>query len=475
MRAAIANAARPRLLMVLLSLLPAIGGCPMAADDARLDAVKRAGQLSVITYAGTTTYYETPEGPAGFEYDLAKAFADHLGVRLRVVVADNFADVLPRLLEGEADFAAANITATAERQKQVRLTSPYQEIRHQVVYRLGNLRPKKPQDLVGREIEIPAGSPYAEQLRKLKESIPQLEWSESEERRPEELLQLVWEGLLDLTVADSDIVAINRQYFPELQVGFSLSRPEPLAWAFPPSADDSLFDAAMKFLQAQSQSGALAQLVDRYYGPASGSNFINLTVFRNRVYNRLPLYQQMLEDAGKEYDLDWRLLAAIGYQESYWNPNSVSFTGVRGFMMLTRTTADELGIPDRQDPAASIDGGARYLRDLMDRLPERIEQPDRTWFALAAYNVGFAHLEDARVLTKKQGGDPDKWNDVKARLPLLADPKWHKQTKYGYARGEEPVRFVNRVRVYYEVLVKFDDDQKAKRTTHALKLKAHAL
>lgn len=474
MQALLLNAARPRLLAPLL-LLPAISGCPMAADDSRFDAVKRVGEIAVITYAGTTTYYETPEGPAGFEYDLAKAFADHLGVRLRVVLADNFADVLPRLLKGEADFAAANVTVTEERQKQVRFTPAYQKIRHQVVYRLGNLRPAKPEHLIGREIEVRAGTPYAEQLRKLKESHPQLEWIETDERRTEEHLQLVWEGLLDLTVADSNMVAINRQYFPELQVGFNLGEPEPLAWAFPPSKDDSLYEAAANFLQAHNQSGAWAQLVDRYYGPASRSNFINLTVFRNRVYNRLPLYQQLLEDAGKKYDLDWRLLAAIGYQESYWNPNSVSFTGVRGFMMLTRTTADELGIPDRMDPAASIDGGARYLRDLMDRLPARIEQPDRTWFALAAYNVGFAHLEDARVLTEKEGGDPNKWNDVKARLPLLADPKWHTQTKYGYARGEEPVRFVNRVRVYYEVLAKLDGDQKAKRMTHALKLKAPAL
>lgn len=463
----------PALLGVVLAP-PLLGGCSMA-DDSRLDLIKRIGKITVLTYAGTTTYYETPEGPAGFEYDLAKAFADHLGVQLRVVVVDKFADVLPRLLRGDADFAAANIPVTEERRARLRFTPPYQKIRYQIIYRVGNDRPTRVEDLVGREIEVQAGTPYAEQLQRLRQSYPDLAWIETSERRPEEHLQWVWEGLLDLTLADSNVYAINRQYFPELQVAFDLPPPASLAWAFPLGEDRSVYDAAVKFLDAQRASGTLAQLVDRYYGPASHSNFINLTVYRERIYHRLPLYQQLLEDAGKRYNLDWRLLAAMAYQESYWDPKSVSSTGVHGFMMLTRTTAAELGVPDRLDPEASIDGGARYLRELMDRLPARIPQPDRTWLALAAYNVGPSHLEDARVLTERQGGDPDKWNDVKERLPLLADPKWYAQTKAGYARGDEPVRFVNRVRVYYEILVKIDEDERAKRTTPALKLKALAI
>jgi membrane-bound lytic murein transglycosylase F len=219
----------------------------------------------------------------------------------------------------------------------------------------------------------------------------------------------------------------------------------------------------------------LAQLVDRYYGPASRSNFINLTVFRARAHDRLPNYQQLLEDAGAKYELDWRLLAALAYQESYWNPSSVSYTGVQGFMMLTRETAAELGIDDRLDVAASIDGGARYLRELLDRLPPRTGLPDRLWFALAAYNTGLYHLEDARIITQEQGGDPDKWTDVRKRLPLLAEPKWYTRAKYGYARGDEPVRFVSRVRAYYDVLAKIDDEDKARHTTRALKLKAPAI
>jgi peptidoglycan lytic transglycosylase F len=455
-------------------LLPFALSCSVS-DATTLQAIKRAGEIRVLTYAGTATYYETPDGVAGFEYDLAKAFADHIGVRLRVVVADRFADILPRLLAGDADFAAANITETPERRAQVHFSPSYQKVSQQVVYRLGSTRPAKIDDLIGREIEIQAGTRAAERLRALKQSYPQLAWTETEDTGPEEYLQLVWEGLLDLTVANSNLVTLDRQYFPELQVAFDLGDPEPVAWAFRSTDEPSVLAAAKAFLQEYRDSGALAQLVDRYYGPARRSNFINLTVFRARVHNRLPNYQQALEDAGKKYKLDWRLLAAMAYQESYWNPKSVSYTGVRGFMMLTRDTASELGIDDRQDVDASIDGGARYLRDLLDRLPPHIESLDRLWFALAAYNIGLYHLEDARALTQEQGGDPDKWTDVRKRLPLLADPKWTAHTKYGYARGEEAARFVSRVRVYYDVLTKIDNDEQARRATPAAKLRAPAL
>jgi membrane-bound lytic murein transglycosylase F len=445
------------------------------SKETQLAAAKRAGEVTVLTYAGTTTYYETPDGAAGFEYDLAKALADHLGLRLRVVVASRYADVLPRLLAGEASFAAANIAETEARRARAHFTPPYHEVRQQVVYRLGDARPADVDDLIDRDIEVQSGTPGAETLRELKRSHPNLAWTETDNIGPEEHLQLIWEGLLDLTLADSNVVTLNRQYFPELQVAFSIGDPESVAWAFRPTDDTSLIDAATTFLQAFRRSGALAQLVDRYYGPASRSNFINLTVFRTRVHSRLPDYEQLLQDAGAKHGIDWRLLAALAYQESYWNPSSVSYTGVKGFMMLTRETAAELGIDDRLDVAASIDGGARYLRGLLDRLPSRVGPLDRLWFALAAYNTGLYHLEDARIITQEQSGDPDKWNDVRQRLPLLADPKWHTRARYGYARGDEPVRFVNRVRAYHDVLVKIDDEEKARRTTRALKLKAPAI
>lgn len=468
------DARRPAVRALLASFLClSLLSCGFSQN--KLRAVKSAGELVVLTRISPTTYYESPEGPAGFEYDLVKAFADHLGVKLRLVTAAKFADVLPRLISGEADMAAAGITVTESRRWQVKFTPPYQQIRQQVIYRLGTPRPAGVKDLVGRQIEVHAGTTYVDRLEELKRAQPDLEWIETGEHETEALLQMVWEGLLEITVADSNIVALNRQFFPELQVAFDLQQPEPLAWAFPPGDDNSLYDAAVSFLEDMRRRGDLGNLLERYYGAASRSNFINLTVYRVRLQNRLPLYQKFFDDAGRRHNLDWRLLAAIGYQESFWDPKAQSPTGVRGLMMLTEETAKQMEIADLLDPAQSIDGGARYLRHLLDRLPERITGTDRLWFALAAYNIGLYHLEDARILAQKQGGNPDRWNDVAQRLPLLADPVWAAKTKHGLARGQEPVMFVNRVRTYYDVLVKYDEEEKASRSTEALKLKPPAL
>lgn len=463
-----------RTAIITLPLILALVACSPARND-HLERIKAAGELVVLTHVSPSTYYETPEGPAGFEYDLAKAFADSLGVGLRMMALERSADVLPQLLSGQADLAAAGLAVTPQRLEQFRFAPPYQEVRQQVVYRLGTTRPASAEELVGRHIEVPKGSVYAAYLRELQQEYPDLRWTETEDKEVEDLLQMVWEGLLELTLADSHVVTLARQYFPELMVAFTTQRPVRLAWAFLPGEDDSLYRAAVKFLEEARVGGLLARLVDRYYGPASRSHFINLSVYHLRIQNRLPLYQSLFEEAAKKYNHDWRLLAAIGYQESYWDPDAVSPTGVRGLMMLTQTTAEYMGVADRLDPRQSIDGGARYLRYLLERLPPEIVEPDRLWLALAAYNIGIHRLEDARAITRKQGGDPNKWLDVKERLPLLEQEKWYRETRYGYARGMEAVRFVNRVRTYYDVLVKVDEEQRTRATHEAIRMKAPAI
>jgi membrane-bound lytic murein transglycosylase F len=462
----------PSILLVLI-MHPALLSCTLSGNDG-LNAVKSKGELVVLTRASPTTYFETPEGPGGFEYDLVKSFADHLGVSPRFIVAEKFSDILPRLINREANMAAAGISVTEERRKVLLFGPLYQQIRQQVVYRLGTVRPATVADLVGRHIEVQAGSNQVELLRELKREYPDLKWTEVN-KDTEDLLLQVWQGLVELTISDSNIISVNRQYFPDLQVAFTMPKPESLAWAFPLSADRSLQQAAEKFLEQSRDSGELAQLIDRYYGSASRSNFINMSVYKVRIRSRLPGYQALFEDAGKKYDVDWRLLAAISYQESFWEPLATSPTGVRGIMMLTEETAGQLGISERLDPAQSIDGGTRYILSLIDRLPDGITGPDRQWMALAAYNIGINHLEDARIITEKKGGDPNKWNDVKNNLPLLANKNWYIKAKYGYARGMEPVIFVNRVRTYYDVLVKIDDEEKAKNKPTALDLKAPAI
>ena len=210
-------------------------------------------------------------------------------------------------------------------------------------------------------------------------------------------------------------------------------------------------------MERMNNNGTMAQLAERFYGHLDRLNYVGARTFMHHVENRLPRYQSLFQDYAEESGMDWRLLAAIGYQESHWRPNAVSPTGVRGLMMLTRTTANYIGINNRLDAEESIEGGARYFRMVHGRIPERIPEPDRTWFALASYNVGFGHLEDARRLAESAGKDPDRWMDVKEFLPLLAQKEWYTKTRFGYARGHEPVVYVQNIRRYYDVLVRITE------------------
>ena len=428
-------------------LLAACGRPPTA-----LEQVQTHNELIVISRNSPTTYYEGADGPTGFEYDLAKRFAEYIGVELRIVVPGNFSDILPLTALGDANLAAAGLTVTEKRKQKVRFGPVYQKITPQLVYRSGSTRPKTLADLNGI-LEVVAGSSHEEQLESLKQEYPQLAWQTNDELDSDELLILVWQQLIEYTIADSNELSVNRRFYPELKPAFDLSPPEPLAWAFPISEDDSLFDAAKTFFKKIRKNGTLDRLIDRYYGHIGKFDYVGTRRYQAHVEQRLPQYRELFIKAASEVGMDWRLLAAIGYQESHWNPDAVSPTGVRGIMMLTKAAAKDLDIKKRDDPEQSIRGGARYLEKMLQRIPERIPEPDRTWLALAAYNVGLGHLEDARILTQKNKGDFDRWIDVKKSLPLLSKKKWFKQTRYGYARGREPVRYVDNIRTYYDILV----------------------
>ena len=435
-----------------------VAGAALAACDpppaTHLEQVKARGELVVATRNAGTTYYEGPQGPTGFEYDLARAFAEELGVRLKIVVPGNLERMLDMVARGEVDMAAAGLTVTESRRRRVRFGPPYLRVTEQLIYRQGTPRPRTLADVVGRRIEVVAGSAHAERLRELRRTrYPRLRWVERPDADSGELLQRVWEGEIDFTVADSNEFAVVRRYYPELRAAFDLSEPQAIAWAFPRRRDASLRDAAAAFFERIRANGTLAQIEDRHFGHVNGLDYVGTRTYMRHVRMRLPRWRALYEEAGRVVGIDWRLLAAIGYQESHWNARARSPTGVRGLMMLTRATARQLGIRNRIDPRASIMGGARYLRQLIDRIPPEVPYPDRVWMALAAYNVGFGHLEDARMLARMRGGDPNRWIDVRDALPLLAQRKWYRKTRHGYARGWEPVRYVENIRAYYDLLV----------------------
>jgi membrane-bound lytic murein transglycosylase F len=437
---------------VLFSLL--ITACSEPKNE--LQRVKHDGKLVVVTRNAATTYFEGPDGHTGLEYDLVRGFADELDVGLEMAVANNVSEVLSILAEGKADLAAAGLTITAPRELWARFSTPYQEITQQLIYRSGTRRPRSLATLDG-QLEIIAKSSHAEQLHKLQSKYRKLSWTENSEVESEELLTLVWEKVLDYTIADSNEVAMNRRFYPELRIAFDISKPQPLAWAFPKFKDDSLHQAANAYFDRIEKSGRLAQLIERYYGHLEDFDYVGTRTYMLHIRQRLPEFRAMFMYSAREFSVDWRLLAAMAYQESHWDPNAVSPTGVSGIMMLTQATASDMGVENRTDPVQSIRGGALYLNKLLEKLPERIQEPDRSWLAAAAYNIGFGHLEDARIITQQEGANADSWKEVKERLPLLRKRKWYHKTKHGYARGNEAVRYVENIRSYYDILVWLTD------------------
>jgi membrane-bound lytic murein transglycosylase F len=281
--------------------------------------------------------------------------------------------------------------------------------------------------------------------------VPNLSWVENPTTETEELLYRLSRREFDYTVADSNEFAIGRAFHPDIRIAFDLSGGKALAWAVD-GRDPSLLRRVTAFYASLKADGRLASILNTYYGDVDRFDYIQARVFIDDIERRLPQYRHWFKEAAAQIGVDWRLLAAIGYQESHWDPLATSPTGVRGLMMLTEETARALGVADRLDPHDSIFGGAQYFLRVRNQVPARIAEPDRTWMTLAAYNVGLGHLEDARILTQMHGKNPDSWDDVRDHLPLLTQTKWYTQVKRGYARGWEPVRFVENIRSYMDIL-----------------------
>ena len=439
--------------LLLLTGISFLSACNSDQQPDRLEQIQQKGELVVLTRNAATAFYESREGFVGVEFEMAKAFADYLGVVARFKVKDDISGLLQSINNDEGDLVAAGLTKTESRNEIYNFGPTYQMVEQKVVCRRGGKKPKQIQDLIGITLAVPADSSYEEQLQKLKAEHPELSWQTIAETDTETLLEQVWQKQVDCTIADSNIIDINRRYFPELSVRFAITKPEPLAWVLPQDAS-SLREKLHEWFEEFVDSGKLDDIMHRYYGYLETFDYVDTRTFLRRIRTVLPKYQNTFIEVAKKYDMSWTLLAAQSYQESHWNPRARSPTGVRGMMMLTLNTANDLNIKSRLNPSSSILGGAYYLDNLRKRLPDSVTEPDRTWMALAAYNVGMGHLRDARALAKHMNKDPDSWQDVKEVLPLLSHSKYYKYLKHGYARGWEPVRYVKSIRDYQDMLEK---------------------
>ncbi len=432
---------------------------PKYSSLSLLEQIKETGELIVVTRNSPTTYYKVKNNePAGFEYELVKLFAEGLDVKVTMVVPDSFEDVLNQIQNKTAHIAAAGLTITKNRQELFRFGPAYQEIEEQLVYNSTNRRPKNLSQLTAGTLEVVANSSHEERLNYLKNIIPDLSWKSNSTLESDELLQMVSDNIIEYTIADSNELSLNQRFLINLRVAFDISEPQLLAWALSNSDDNSLYLEVEKFFTKIKDNGELNRLIERAYGHVEKFDYVGTKIFMRHIETRLPKYRAFFERAAAEQGLDWRLIAAMGYQESHWNPAAVSPTGVRGIMMLTLKTAKDLKIKNRRDPESSIMGGARYFKQTMERININTSDPDRTWMAMAAYNIGYGHLLDAKRIALKLHKNPHSWLDLKKTLPLLASEKWHTKTRYGYARGWEPVSYVENIRSYYDILKWIDEN-----------------
>lgn len=426
----------------------------------QLKAPRETGELVILTLRGPTTTQDIPgagkgkdETQTGFEHDLATLFAQELGVLPRFVVMPSYKSLIDALRENHGHIAAAGITPTIDLRNEFAFSPSYRIIQYQLVYRSDDPKPKSLRDTAGKSVAAIAETPAHDLLRELTGDYPEMILDvQPHETSQDEILQRLDDHKSDFALVDAVGFAVGKRLHPDLSAAFNVGRENKVSWAFAPITDYDLQRSAVLFFDKIRQNGTLTRLMDRYYGHINRIQPIDAESLLEKVQTMLPKLRSHFHEAQQLTGIDWRVLAAIGYQESHWESTATSPTGVRGLMMLTEDTADRMGVKNRLDPRESIIGGAKYLQLLRDTIPPRIAEPDRTWLALAAYNQGYGHLEDARILAQRMKLNADSWLDVRKAYAKLKDPEIHAALKYGFARGDEAVQFVENIRNYTDII-----------------------
>ncbi|GAB7218267.1 membrane-bound lytic murein transglycosylase MltF [Vibrio comitans] len=442
------------LLVAPLVALLFVTGCQYETDTKNeLQKIKDRGVLRVGTLNNQLSYYIGPDGPTGLEYELASEFAEQLGVRLEIKPAYRLSELFPALKNGEVDIVAAGLTQAPNRVKAFRAGPAYYYVSQQVVYKKGTWRPRNLEQLIesGESITVVKGSHFEQTLLDLAEKHPDFKYEITDSYDINDLLKQVSQGERLFTVADSIELSITQRIYPNVALAFELTEDQPTSWFLRRGTDESLYALVLEFFGNIQQNGQLQLIEEKYFGHIEDFDYVDTRAFVRALDSKLPKWEPLFQKYAGEFD--WRLIAALAYQESHWNPNAKSPTGVRGMMMLTLPTAKSVGVTDRLDPEQSIRGGANYLRKIVNRIPDSINQHEKIWFALASYNVGYGHVMDARRITKAQGANPDLWSDVKTRLPLLRKKGYYEYTRYGYARGDEALNYVENIRRYYQSII----------------------
>ncbi|MFC1857863.1 membrane-bound lytic murein transglycosylase MltF [Thermodesulfobacteriota bacterium] len=424
------------------------------ANHVTLQKIFIENEITVITRNNTQCYYIYRDQEMGFEYDLAKAFADYLGVNLKIHVAEKWEGMIPALMDGTGALIAASFTITPKRRKRVNFSHGYMAVQQHIIVHRNNRKIKFAQDLAGETVHVRRGTSYQERLEGLQSRGIGLRLVSLEDLPTEELIRQVAEGKIGATIADSNIAFRTRRYYPQAVVAGPISEKEYLGWAVHPDACE-LLEKINLFFKAIEDDGTFARIHDRYYRHVELFDYLDLRKFHRRLQTRLPKYEHIIRDAAERHGFDWRLIAAQIYKESHFNPVAESHAGAHGLMQLTPATARSLGVTKILNPEQNIRAGVQYLGNLYDHYMEA-SGVDRLFIALAAYNVGMGHVWDARNLARKMGFDPNEWSSLKKTLPLLKDRQYYGPSKYGYCRGTEPIDYIKHIVIYYDILKYLD-------------------
>ncbi len=441
------------------------------SEPDELNNILKTGNITVITRNNSHCYYLYRGQAMGFEYELAKLFADYLGVNLDVKIDEKWDSMIPALKNGTGSFIAASMTVTPKRQKEAAFSNGYISTRQYVIIRRNNTGIKKIEDLAGKTVHVRKGTSYQERLEALRKDGIDVTIKLHDDIPTDELIQQVAEGTIEVTVADKNIALLNRRYYPQIAFAFPISDEQSLGWAVK-SCSRKLLNKINFFFDKINSNGKFAEIYNKYYADIDNFDYVDLRKYHTRLNTRLPRYKHIIMEAAEKYNLDWRLIASQMYQESHFDPMATSHSGAFGLMQLTFLTANSLGVEDMFDPVQNINAGVRHLKNLYDHF-NGIDSPDRLFIALAAYNIGQGHIQDARNLAKQMNLDPDKWSSLEKTLPLLRYRKYYKKAKYGYCRGIEPINYIKQIMLYYDILrrqsLEFTTDEKVYQNLRPLK------
>jgi peptidoglycan lytic transglycosylase F len=442
--------------ILLVYLAFSISGCSDGLTQ--LERIQDRGSLRVALIATPPLYFPDESLIRGYDYEIISAYAESINVELDIIRAETAVEIITLLKQGKAHIGIAGSLPT-ESDDEILYGQAYNKDKWYVIGHRDEELPKSLDEITPSTIIVAKKSKPSLVLSDLKKTHPDLFWLELPNGNTRQVLEQVNLGSFKLSVVSADIYTYYRYLYPDIKIAFTLPKQYSSHWLTDNSSDKSIYNSMNNFINHYRTDGRLERKHKSYFRHLNEFNYVDILYYLKRIETKLPNYITYFEKASSLNDFDARFIAAVSYQESHWNEKARSYTGVRGLMMLTQATAKRVGVENRLDPEQSVMGGAKYLNILKESLPEQIQEPDRSWMTLAAYNIGLGHLEDARVITESLGDNPNIWIDVEKHLPKLSKLKWYKKTRYGYARGHEPVKFVKRIRRYYDILRLYQQEE----------------